>query len=282
MPEPAEDRVVETRYGRTHALVAGPASAPPLVVLHGAITSSAHVLGQLGRLAKERRVYAIDIVGQSVWSEDRRIDVDGDSYGHWLMEACTALGLREFDLIGVSYGGYVALRGALVDSARVRHLMLLCPGGFVSSGVWAGLRDAGLAVLVYRMFPTSQRLERVMHAQFTTLDPHWVEYFGQALLSYRMDLELPGIVPDDELKKLRCPLLVLGAEFDVHYPGTKLLARIRRLLPHAETDLLRGWKHCPPLDERFREQMADRVERFSGTGPRPAMPGARPDGELSD
>ena len=48
LPFPTEQRFVDTPEGRTHVLVAGPADAPPLVCLHGALATSAHVLPELG------------------------------------------------------------------------------------------------------------------------------------------------------------------------------------------------------------------------------------------
>ena len=63
---PTERPNVPTHYGESHVLVAGPAVAPRLVVLHGAMASSAHTLGELGPLLAKLRVYSLDVIGQSV------------------------------------------------------------------------------------------------------------------------------------------------------------------------------------------------------------------------
>jgi 2-hydroxy-6-oxonona-2,4-dienedioate hydrolase len=98
LPVPADDALVETSLGRTHALIAGPKDAAPLVLLHGALASSAHALAELGPLLRTRRVYALDIIGQSVMSADRRLDLAGDEYGRWVAEAVAALGIERYDL----------------------------------------------------------------------------------------------------------------------------------------------------------------------------------------
>ena len=67
---PTESRTVPTRFGDTHVLVGGPVGAPDLVLLHGALASSAHVLHELAPLLERFRVHAVDIVGQSVKSAD--------------------------------------------------------------------------------------------------------------------------------------------------------------------------------------------------------------------
>lgn len=260
---PLKDVEIATTFGMTHVLVAGPADAVPLVVLHGALTSAAHVMGQLGPLLRTRRIYGIDIVGQSVWSEDRRVDVRGDDYGRWLLEVLDGLELDQADIVGVSYGGYVGLRAAIVDARRIRRLMLLAPAGIVAGGVWEGLRGMGWPILLYRLFPTAGRLHRAVQGIFTQPDLAWTAYFGVALRAYQVDLRLPPVISDAELQRVRCRTLVLASELDASFPGARLLARVKRWMPDVEVELIPGAKHCPPLTEEFRTAMAGRIERFT-------------------
>lgn len=259
---PTEELTVETSFGRTHALVAGPSEAPPLVVVHGALASSAHVLPELGPLVETRRIFAIDVVGQSAWSEDRRLPLDDDSYARWLLEVCDRLGLHRFALLGVSWGGFVASRAAAFAPDRLTHLILMVPAGFVANDFWPGLRDAGWPFLLYRMSPSKARLERFARTVYTTLDPEWTEWFGEALRCYRFDIRVPPLAKPGELDAVRCPTLVFGAEHDAQFPGARLLVRAKELVPHAEVELLEGSRHCPPLTDEFRRWLATRVETF--------------------
>jgi len=262
IPVATEEAVVETSFGRTHALLAGPQNAPPLVVCHGALASSAHVMPELGPLLRTRRVVALDVIGQSSQSEDRRIDLGDDSYGRWLIEATDALGFDRYDLFGVSWGGFVAARAACTAPERVGHLVLLVPAGWVAGGAWAGFTQVGWPMLMFKTFPSEKRLLRVVRALFTTVDPDWTAYFGDALQSYRMDMRLPPIATPEQLSKITCPTLVFGAEHDLSFPGQALIARAKELIPHAEVELLEGSRHCPPLTDAFREQLGSRIERF--------------------
>jgi pimeloyl-ACP methyl ester carboxylesterase len=266
VPVPTEDVVVSTSFGSTHVLVAGPkTAAPPLVMFHGALASSAHAMRELGPLLETRRVYAIDVMGQSVLSEDRRVELSDDSYGRWATETVDALGLGEVDVYGISWGGFVALQTARALGSCVRHLVLLAPAGLVANGAWAGLRDAGWALLVYKMFPSDARLEKLMRAIFTDADPDWTRYFGDALACYKTDIRAPPLAKPRDLEAVRCPTLVFGAEHDVSFPGPALLERAKQLLPQAEVELLEGSRHCPPLTDPFRAKMAERIERFLAT-----------------
>ncbi len=229
----------------------------------------AHVLPELGSLLTTRRVYALDVIGQSAWSEDRRIDVSGDDYGKWVLEACTALGLDRLDLFGVSWGGFVATRAAILGQERIGHLTLMMPAGVVGNSIWASMRDAGFAILAYRLFPNAARLDRVVRSQFTTLDPDWSAYFGEALFAYKLDVRLPPMLIMEDAAKVRCPVLVFGAENDASFPGRALLARAKQLFPQAQTELIANSKHCPPLTPQFREWMASKV-----TASRSGLPSA--------
>src|SRR4051794_20884435 len=84
IPGHTSSRMAKTRQGDTHVLVAGPADAPPPVLVHGALASSAHATAELGPLLERHCVYAPDVIGQSVKSVDARVPLDGPALGEWL------------------------------------------------------------------------------------------------------------------------------------------------------------------------------------------------------
>ena len=265
LPFATASRVVDTPQGPTHVLVAGPEDAPPLVCLHGALATSAHLLPELGSLVESHRVYAVDVMGQSVMSADRRIDVRDDSYGRWLAAVCAGLGLSKIALFGVSWGGFVALRAAKVAPELIEALVLMVPGGVVAGSAWAGFTTVGWPLLVYRLSPSEKRLRRLVDAMFTTYDERWSKWFGDAVLSYRMDMRVPPLAKPEELAAFaarRRPPLILGADDDVSFPGRALVTRAKELVPHAEVELLEACKHCPPFDDAFRSRTASRVRMF--------------------
>jgi pimeloyl-ACP methyl ester carboxylesterase len=257
-PGPVEERFVHTEQGHTRVLVTGPTAGPPMIVLHGAMASAAHVLPELGPIVDHCRVYAVDVLGQSPWSDDRRLQ----DPAAWLREVADGLGLTQFALLGASWGGMTALRAALGMPERLRQLVLVVPVGIVSGSAWAGIVDAAWPLMLYRWRPTPARLEPILKTQFTTRDPAWAQYLGEALLAYRLDFNVPRFRATDGWEQLRCPVLVFGAEQDIHSPGEPLLRRIRSWLPQVETELLRGSKHCPPLTPEFRQFLGLRVLRF--------------------
>jgi pimeloyl-ACP methyl ester carboxylesterase len=116
---PTERRVVQTRFGEAHALVGGPQDGAAVVLLHGALASPAHLVGELQPLLERFRVYAVDVVGQSAKSADHQPSVKNDEYGHWLADVLDALSLPAARIVGVSWGAFVALRFAAIAPQRV-------------------------------------------------------------------------------------------------------------------------------------------------------------------
>lgn len=260
---PTESRLVKTRFGEAHVLVAGAVDAPPLVLLHGALASSAHVLGELERLAHGHRVYAVDVVGQSVKSADERPSVDNDEYGAWLADVVDGLGLDRFFLVGISWGGFVSVRFTKLHPARVRKLVLLVPAGFVSSPHWRGFTRIALPLLLYRLSPTPRRLASFLEHMITTKNDDWGPYLGDAVRSYNMDMRIPALVQPDELRAFQAPTLVIAADNDVSFPGSVLLDRAKTIFGRPiETELLENCTHSPPTTPEFRAFLSGRIARF--------------------
>lgn len=260
---PTETRTVPTRFGETRVLVAGPEDGPPVLLLHGALASSAHVMAEVNPLLRQFRVYAPDIVGHSPMSADARIPID--AYGAWGTEVLDGLDLATTALVGVSYGGFVALRTVIAAPERIRRLSLVVPGGLVSGAIRDGLFALAIPMALYRWFPSEARLERFLRPQLTTLDPDWVGWMGDALLGFKLDFRVPPLATVDELRGHGGPVQVFGASNDVHFPGPALLARAEQVFAGPlDEELLADCKHSPPFEDGFREQLCGRIARFLG------------------
>lgn len=264
IPHATQKRTVTTRAGEAHVLVGGPEGAPPVVVLHGALASSAHVMRELHPLFERFRVYAVDIIGQSCMSADARLRVDNDEYAHWLADVTDALGLTApFDLVGVSWGGFVSMRFAAVHAARLRKLALLTPAGIVNGPAWAGFRRILWPMWRYQRDPSPQRLEAFLEYLLTTKGDDWTPYLGTAFLAYRMNIKVPRLARDGEFASFTTPTLLMGADKDLSFPGEALLARGKQLFRGPlETELIRDAAHCPPTTESFRTWLGARVSQF--------------------
>lgn len=264
VPADTTTREVETRYGKTHVLVGGREDAPPLVLLHGAMASSAHALVELAPLLSAFRVYAVDVIGQSVKSADTRLRVDDDSYGRWLEEVMEQLGLARARVVGISWGGFVTIRLAAYAPRRIERLSLLVPAGVVTGPKWAGFVKLGWPMARYIMSPSPQRLEALVEHLLTTRDDDWVPFLGEAFKTYDLKgMRIPALAKPEELAAFDAPVQVLGAAQDISFPGGALLERAGKLFKRVEhSELIEGAKHCPPTNDAFRAWLGERMLRF--------------------
>ena len=266
---PTESREVPTSLGPSHVLLAGPASGPPLVCLHAMRTGSAHLVSELGGLLDRFRVVAPDLPGQSVRGPLVRASLADDSLARWLLEVCDGLGLGEVNLFGVSWGGFVARQTASAAPARVRRLALLVPAGVVNGSHWKGLTRMALPLLRYRLWRSERNLRRFLDPLLTTWDEDWAAYMGDTLRDMPMDLRVPPLATDDQLRALSMPTLVLGAADDISFPGRPMAARVKALVPHADVEVIADCKHCPPTTDAFRAWLAARLTHFFTAGSEP-------------
>ncbi len=260
---PTEDRVVPTRHGDTHVLVAGPPDGPPVLVLHGAMATSAHVLAEVELLADTFRLYVPDVLGHSPLSADARPPIDG--YGRWATDVLDGLGLDRPALVGVSYGGFVGLRLLATSPDRISRASLVVPGGLVAGSTWEGLTRVAWPLALYRWFPSEARLRRFVEPQFTRWDDDWAHWLGDAVRGFRLDFRVPPLATAEELAAFRGPVQVFGASDDVHFPGPALLARAREVFPTLVEAELLECRHAPPFEATFRAALCASLRRFLDT-----------------
>jgi pimeloyl-ACP methyl ester carboxylesterase len=262
---PTQSRLLQTRSGYTHVLFCGPEEAPPLVLLHGALASSAHALLEVASLADHYRIIALDIIGQSPLSAEVRPDVNGPAYGQWVIECLDALELSAVRLLGVSWGGFVALRAAALAPERILKLSLVVPAGLVTGSGKEGFLKIALPMMIYCARPSQARLENCVRYLFTTYEPDWVNYMGDAFRAYKLDFRPPRLLRDSEMSALTAPVQVFGAENDLSFPGPALLARAKIVFPNLVCcELLENTRHAPSFEPDARRRLAGAIDAFMG------------------
>ncbi len=248
-PVPAEARTVHTSWAETFVRVCGPEGAPPLVLLHGASTSSISWEANVAAWAPRFRVYALDNpwdLGRSVYTQCPKTP---DDYVSWLDETMTALGLGGgVSFAGMSYGAWIGALYALRHPERLAKLVLLVPALTVQ-----GVRP--LWVVGALLSGTHRTFSR-WFAQWTLRDA-WekdarsrqlVEEVAGDGLVFARDLVkrkpvLPTVLTDDEWRALRVPTLVLVGEHEKHYSARRAVERVRRVAPGVQIESIAGAGH---------------------------------------
>jgi pimeloyl-ACP methyl ester carboxylesterase len=245
-PVPCEEIEIPGRFGMTHVVASGPKDAPPLVLLHGYMANLTMWSPNIADFSKDYRVYAIDVMGQpgrSIPDPDEPIGDVADLVA-WLSETLNGLNLDHIFLVGMSYGGWLALNLAMTAPERVRKLVLLSPAASLQPLV----RQFGLRVMPMIFFPTRLTVNSLMGwmgikdtpgdtVTRLVLD---LAYLGAKHFRFVPETSrvMPSVFSDDELRALHVPVLLLIGENEVIYDAEKALARARALLPSFDGELV--------------------------------------------
>ncbi len=259
---------VETSFGFSDVIITGerdgvPASnEPPILILHGAMSGAHFALGELGELPARRKMYAVNIPGQSTRAAQVRLDFRTDEYGRWLSEVMDKLAIEQAIVCGVSWGGCVALQMAQHRHDRIGGLILVVPGSIVSGPVLKNIWRVALPIMRYKLFPTEHNRDRALKNILTSDDELWSPYLGDAIRHWNVDFSVPPLMQTEDLRSLTAPVYVIAADQDLSFPGEKLLARSRTLFPNLiGSYLLKNSCHSPSFRPDKRKKFAEIFEK---------------------
>jgi pimeloyl-ACP methyl ester carboxylesterase len=239
---------ISSRFGSTHVTTAGPKDAPALVLLHGYWATSAMWSRNVADFSKEYRLYAIDVMGQPSRSLPEEPIRSAAEYVEWLTATLNALRLGSISLVGMSYGGWLALTYTLAAPERVQKLALLSPGGLLPMSGQFSLRG-----MLMVFFPARFTVNSFMgwlgfsNAPGEADSRPVLDLMYRGLKHFRLPQEtvrvLPTVFSDAELRSLQVPVLVLFGEHERICDPVAALARARDLMPDFRGKLVPSSRH---------------------------------------
>jgi len=122
---------IETTYGDTDVLIIGDKKLHPLVFLNDLKRRNSHALDLVIELLNDFRVYSIDVSDQPNISNEICLSMNDDSFGKWMHEILSRLGVRNVFLTGNSMGGFAALKAMAFDETKISKAFLINPMGIV-------------------------------------------------------------------------------------------------------------------------------------------------------
>jgi pimeloyl-ACP methyl ester carboxylesterase/ketosteroid isomerase-like protein len=128
-PRVMKRRFADIAEGQVHYWQGGPKSSRkrPLLFMHPGPQTARAQVPLLDILAEDRPVFAPDLMGMGDSSPPAPSgggDPDLEYYADAALRFADAVGLKEFDLMGSSLGGYAAVEMALRQPKRARHLVI--------------------------------------------------------------------------------------------------------------------------------------------------------------
>ena len=256
------ERSVRVNGVTLHYLDWGPATAPPVVLLHG-ITGHARVWDHLAeRLVPGRRVLALDQRGHgdsdAAADDDYRVDTMADDVAGF----AGSLQLDRFALLGHSMGGRIAIQYAAAHAGRLERLIIVDIGPDIELAGLQRVRSMmsqsperieseEWAVEYIRRANPLQDLEllrqRVHHGLKRLPDGELTWKYAKGLRDMMRAGRRDAVDLWEPLARIPCPTLVVrGAESDIL--SAEVAKKMTERLPDGRLVEIPGAGHTVPAD----------------------------------
>lgn len=242
-PVESEERMVTTSFGQTFVRVSGAREGAPLVLLPASVFNSLMWMPNIEALSQHYRTYAVDNIydcGRSIYT---RTLASPEDLVHWLDELFTALGLgNDINLMGLSYGSWLAHQYALRFPQRVKKLVLLAHPTIVPM-------NTDFVVRLLFSFVSTRLFRNFVYWLFDDTAAQDAE--SQSLVeNIYGDMQLaakcfkpkaminPTSIRDHELSELQTSALFLVGENEKTFSPQKAIDRLNQVAPHIQTELI--------------------------------------------
>lgn len=270
-----ELRYVETRFGQTHLIAAGPKDGPPLILVQAIAGSAPLWYHQIPEFAQKYRVYALDTPGQPGRSDPNPPPFLEGGYSDWLLDVADSLHIERAHFAGVSSAGWYVLKLAIHAPARVDKVIMVSP---------TGLTRARFPIKIWldNYVRKKKKDDRALEDDLTSRSfmpasgsPEYDRQLARAMAlatrHYHIDRSI-GIVDEQSgridrwqalkvlrtlffpeatrtLQQLERPGLVVLGEHEMLYDSRKASARIIRLMPTVRVVVIPETGHSVMYDQ---------------------------------
>ncbi len=238
---PYQSHTVPTRFGHTHVLAAGDSALPPLLLFHGWGSSAADLYHDLNLplLAGHYRLLCPDIIGHTGRSAPTRLATRGSACGLWVSDLMDALHVERAHVVGISGGGFMALKAAAHAPHRVLRAFVISTAGLAHLIPGPSVLLRAAAALLH---PSDENVRRFM--QMASAPHHALNArHDESLRGLRLTLRhhryqpLPPRLHPNELRGISAPVYVLMGKHDA-LCHTAHSVRFARHIPAVTVEVL--------------------------------------------
>jgi len=256
---PVQYEMIElsTRLGETHIMACGPQDASPLLLLPGNFDCSLSWFHSVVSLSAAHRVYALDTLGDVGKSKACQLPADRNDFADWLADVLDGLHISTVDLMGISYGGFLAVNFALKFKERAKRLILLCPG--IPLGPFTPQwMIRGMPMILRPSIATVRWF--IKGASTTRNQDDLTQVFITGITCARSMKVLRPSIHEDEWKQLQMPILLLIGDHEIMYEPAKAIRQAKKLIPHIQAELIENAGHFLLTDQA--EHVNQRTLKF--------------------
>lgn len=241
---------VPTSKGKAHVLVSGPKDGKPLVVLHGLNASSTMWYPNIKAFSSKYRVYAIDFLLEPGKSEKEGAVLTTNAIMGWYDEIFDFLGLKKFDIVGASRGGWLSINIALQNPRRIKRMALLSPA---QTFAWIPPSSEVLTNISFSIAPKRENVDKVMatlSSNVKNIDQLYKDQYFIATQEMSINTAFAQMTPfnDREFEKLTMPVLVLIGDKDFINPP-ETLGKAKSVLNQVDARMIPNSGHFLSMDQ---------------------------------
>ena len=201
---------IDTRFGKTHVIIAGPEDGEPLILLHGFAFSSTMWKDNIKDLSKTYQVFALDFIGDINKSKATRQIESKMDCANWFCDVLKELRIEKTNVMGMSYGGFLAFVFAILVPEKINKLITICPGASLQKQK----KSFFMKCLISGLFPTENNINRLMDymcAKGNTIDETVRNQFMVAMQNCIPRMKVfASFLTDKELEKIPHPNFIIN------------------------------------------------------------------------
>ena len=245
-----QEENIQTTYGTAHVIVTGPKEGSSIILLHGMDASSTMWYPNIKALSKNHRVYAIDFLNEVGKSQSTQESLSTEEIANWYNEIFNHYKLKNFDVIGASKGGWLAMLLASQKGSKIDKLVLLSPAQTFNNIDKAGKASSALFL---KTFPSKKKLKKTLDA-FSyypeKINPVYKNQFYLANKHAKANSSFLQMQPysDSDLKKITIPVLVVIGDHDI-INSNETLIRANKYLVNSKTETVKNAGHFLSIDQ---------------------------------
>lgn len=237
-------KMIDTDFGKTHVLIIGDDSKPPLLLIHGSNGCAPIALETYPNVYKDFQVFAIDVLAQPNKSAENRLNMKNNSYGLWMNNVINNLGLTNVTMAGFSFGGLVILKTLIQNQNNIKEVFLTAPAFIVNGNPLVALFKVFIPMKRYIKTKNSKHLEKFLDSLFSERDEFALSYLSKVFLHFDMDFTAIPTITKAEANSINTPITLIAANKDIMFPGNKMIKRANKIFPSLKkTVLLENSKH---------------------------------------
>ena len=273
-PTPPVQLEIPTAFGRTHVLRTGAIRGSPIVLLHAITVSSPMWAPTVAAFGLDHPIYAIDTIGDAGRSVQTARVRGGADAAEWLDEVLGGLGVAGAHLVGLSYGGWVALNQARRSSERVASITSVDPVGAIGRAQGTFLFKIAPDSLLASIGKSDAALHRLLRLLNNGVVPDepLLELCIAGLRTFVGKLPFPRRLSDDDLRGIETAALVLFCDCSPVNNAGRATRRVSELMPNVTVEVIPDSGHMLPVaqPELFASRVLTFIDGVDAYRPHPA------------